>query len=244
MSSMIYKVTVCTALCLSVALVGLAGGCGSAEVDGSASNTETEAVQSTGSSGYSTQYTIDDLKNATWSDMMFAIGGKVYALPFSYADISDDWHLPSYDADDVVEGNTTVCAELENDGYQYYPDEFSVGLYNESPAEADIKDCVVTWATFPSVTSEFRENWVEITLPGGITYGDTLSAVESAYGEPDELETFAADSDLSSYSEDEGEVTSAVYRQYTDGHDGERLLLTFTEKSGLVQIYINCQRAN
>lgn len=136
----------------------------------------------------------DQKPSADWKDMTFTVDGQKLALPFSYADIKDEWtfDLADYGHEDgyiLNKGDKTFSTiDLENDKYDA---EVSVGFINNDEKAKDILECEI-WAYGIDIAWS-EEGYPDIELPGGITWGSTIEDVVAAYGEPED-EPYYSDS--------------------------------------------------
>lgn len=138
---------------------------------------------------------LDEVKNAKWTDMVFALDGEVHQIPFAYSEIEDDWtiDLERFGLQDgyVLNPKDKVSGTIEfkNDDYD---DKLRVtgGFMNTGDKVADILDTDI-WSL--TIDASRSENYPDIMLPGGITWGSTADEILAAYGDPTE-EPFVADS--------------------------------------------------
>lgn len=176
---------------------------------------------------------VDGLSDECLSEE-FAMDGQVYHLPFAYSDISNQY---SYDLRDNMFVETDVlnpeeqisCVvkmEKPNMDNGIY---FTAGFENPTKVEQNIKDSKV-YAIDVDVTWAKSENYPEIVLPKGITWGCTLDDVVTAYGEP----SHSYRSDINGYWE----------YTYEDGDFDYSMRLTVYDDRGITGIALHSYKAD
>lgn len=170
---------------------------------------------------------VDGLSDDYLSEQ-FAMNGKVYHLPFAYSEISDQYTFDLSD-NSFVESETlnpdeqTSCVvHMEgsnlDDGIF-----FATGFENTTSSAKDIKESDI-WAFDIDVSWVNSENYPEIVLPKGITWGCTLDDIVAAYGEP----SHSYRSDINGYWEytyDDGEYDYSMRLTVYDGRGMTRVAL-------------------
>ena len=119
-------------------------------------------------------------------DLTFILGGKVYTLPMSYADLAaDGWMTeelsviingkPQKYVDKMIGGHSEYSLSIVKNGNKVF-----CCVYNPSGDSRAIKDCVVI-----SVSANEQNN-ADFVLAKEIKVGASMEAVRSAYGIPNE----------------------------------------------------------
>ena len=180
-----------------------------------------------------TTETKSDITTDLYSEQ-FIMDGVTYTLPFDYALIKDKYtfDLSDYGKEDGYilnpEDKTSSTIELNNSELDKDFD-FYVGFVNTTDTAIDIKESSI-WAVDFDKSWSKTDNYPNIVLPGGITWGSSIDDIKKAYGEPSE-EPYYAD--------------SMKYWEYTylDNDYDYRVYLTIYEDSGLskirLQSYVN-----
>lgn len=152
---------------------------GAGEAVGATSDSETAAEQ-TGDAGA-------DLIGKKWQDMAFSMDGKVYQIPFAYAGIKDQWTFNlsdyGYDKGYVLNPGDKVTGTIQLKNSKYSAARCTVGFTNTGKEVKDILDTDI-WSFTMDISS--ADQYPEVELPGGITWGSTEDDIIKAYGKPDE----------------------------------------------------------
>lgn len=144
-----------------------------------------------------------------WTDMTFAVDGVTYTIPFSYADIKDSWNFDladyGYENGYILNSMDYIYSSIALE-HASYDANFFIGLKNYTDDPIEIIDGNV-WAAQLEMT--YADQYPEILLPGGITWGSTHEEVKAAYGEPED--TYRSD-DLkyTSYDYNSGDKNFSV----------------------------------
>lgn len=187
---------------------------------GTSSKNESKTESNTSSKAAVSSSSSSDKISDNWDSFEFMLDGKLYELTFAYKDLEAagwSFDLSDYGYDDgyiLNKGDMVTAIYLDNDDYDA---SFEVGIMNSGNKACDITEGQV-WKASMSV--EYAdEDWPELLLPGGITWGATVEDIEKAYGEPTD-EPYYSDS-LNYYS----------YEYRTD--DFNYLKLTIYDDGGL-----------
>lgn len=150
-----------------------------ADTAGTESSSEASAEQ-TGDAGA-------ELSGKKWQDMVFSMDGKVYQIPFAYAGIKDRWTFNlsdyGYDKGYVLNPGDRVTGTIQLKNSKYSAVRCTVGFTNTGKEVKDILDTDI-WSFTMDISS--ADQYPEVVLPGGITWGSTEDDIIKAYGKPDE----------------------------------------------------------
>lgn len=128
-----------------------------------------------------------DISGKKWQDMAFSMDGKVYQIPFAYAGIKDQWTFNlsdyGYDKGYVLNPGDKVTGTIQLKNSQYGAVRCTVGFTNTGKEVKDILDTDI-WSFTMDISS--ADQYPEVELPGGITWGSTEDDIIKAYGKPDE----------------------------------------------------------
>ena len=128
-----------------------------------------------------------DLDGKKWQDMAFSMDGKVYQIPFAYAGIKDQWTFNlsdyGYDKGYVLNPGDKVTGTIQLKNSKYSAVRCMVGFTNTGKEVKDILDTEI-WSFTMDISS--ADQYPEVELPGGITWGSTEDDIIKAYGKPDE----------------------------------------------------------
>lgn len=139
-----------------------------------------EAAEQTGDAGA-------DLDGKKWQDMAFSMDGQVYRIPFAYAGIKDQWAFNlsdyGYDKGYVLNPGDKVTGTIQLQNSRYSKVRCTAGFMNTGAEVKDILDTDI-WSFTMDISS--ADQYPEVELPGGITWGSTEDDIIKAYGKPDE----------------------------------------------------------
>ena len=139
-----------------------------------------EAAEQTGDAGA-------DLDGKKWQDMAFSMDGKVYQIPFAYAGIKDQWTFNlsdyGYDKGYVLNPGDKVTGTIQLQNSRYSKVRCTAGFMNTGTEVKDILDTDI-WSFTMDISS--ADQYPEVELPGGITWGSTEDDIIKAYEKPDE----------------------------------------------------------
>lgn len=128
-----------------------------------------------------------DLDGKKWQDMAFSMDGKVYQIPFAYAGIKDQWTFNlsdyGYDKGYVLNPGDKVTGTIQLQNSRYSKVRCTAGFMNTGTEVKDILDTDI-WSFTMDISS--ADQYPEVELPGGITWGSTEDDIIKAYGKPDE----------------------------------------------------------
>lgn len=128
-----------------------------------------------------------DLSGKKWQDMAFSMDGKVYQIPFAYAGIKDQWTFNlsdyGYDKGYVLNPGDKVTGTIQLQNSRYSKVRCTAGFMNTGTEVKDILDTDI-WSFTMDISS--ADQYPEVELPGGITWGSTEDEIIKAYGKPDE----------------------------------------------------------
>ncbi len=159
------------------------------------------------SSSNSTVDTPADLSDDLYSEQI-SVDGVVYHLPFAYSIIKDKYTFDladyGYENGYTLGPNEYILATVFLDNADYDSDlDVSAGFMNTTSEDQDIMETDV-WAIEFDITWCKTDNYPEVVLPGGITWGATVDDVKAAYGEPEGEPYYAESLNYWSYTyEDE-----------------------------------------
>ncbi|MDD6716730.1 MAG: hypothetical protein PUF49_10215 [Firmicutes bacterium] len=129
----------------------------------------------------------EDLSGKKWQDMVFSMDGKVYQIPFAYAGIKDRWTFNlsdyGYDKGYVLNPGDKVTGTIQLKNSKYSAVRCTAGFMNTGTEVKDILDTDI-WSFTMDISS--ADQYPEVELPGGITWGSTEDDIIKAYGKPDE----------------------------------------------------------
>lgn len=128
-----------------------------------------------------------DLDGKKWQDMTFSMDGQVYRIPFAYAGIKDQWTFNlsdyGYDKGYVLNPGDKVTGTIQLQNSRYSKVRCTAGFMNTGTEVKDILDTDI-WSFTMDISS--ADQYPEVELPGGITWGSTEDDIIKAYGKPDE----------------------------------------------------------
>ncbi len=128
-----------------------------------------------------------NLSGKKWQDMAFSMDGKVYQIPFAYAGIKDQWTFNlsdyGYGKGYVLNPGDKVTGTIQLKNSKYSAVRCMVGFTNTGKEVKDILDTEI-WSFTMDISS--ADQYPEVELPGGITWGSTEDDIIKACGKPDE----------------------------------------------------------
>ena len=147
---------------------------------GHSGNAGAEAAEQTGDAGA-------NLSGKKWQDMAFSMDGKVYQIPFAYAGIKDQWTFNlsdyGYDKGYVLNPGDKVTGTIQLKNSKYSAVRCMVGFTNTGKEVKDILDTEI-WSFTMDISS--ADQYPEVELPGGITWGSTEDDIIKVCGKPNE----------------------------------------------------------
>lgn len=149
-----------------------------------------------------------------WKTLEFALDGKVYTFPMTYADVvSAGFTIDDEEMNETLESNYyTMSFIAENaEGERFY-----VRFKNFTDTDKEVKDCDIYGFGFEM--DEYQDINPDVTLCNGVTFGMTVDEVKAIMGEPDY------------YYESDGDYDRKEMDYYVTGksYDSE-LNLSFTD---------------
>ncbi len=221
-----YKKTLCALLAGSMAAAAL-GGCSLVDHD------TTTAVDTSGTSSAEDSNTVSD--TASWEDLEFTFDGQELTMGFSFSTLLDmGWEI-NYDDEDMdgaleegaeytlpagvwIYDDIALCKTAYENVYMW------VSVYNPSADEecALYDSCVY----FVDIQTDFAAGDIpELELAGGITWGSTISQIESTYGSRPDETNYSSELEYYNYayeSSRNGETDYLAMDIYTDDTVGMR----------------------
>lgn len=195
---------------------------------------DTEEATTEESSSNNTVDTPSDLSDDLFSEQI-SVDGVVYHLPFAYSIIKDKYTFDladyGYENGYTLGPDEYILATVFLDNADYDSDlDVSAGFMNTTSEDQDIMDTDV-WAIDFDITWCKTDNYPEVILPGGITWGATVDDVVAAYGQPDGDPYYAESLKYWSYT-------------YRDADNDYSVELIIYEDRGLTEIDIKSYKAD
>ncbi len=175
-----------------------------------------------------------DLSDDLFSEQI-SVDGVVYHLPFAYSIISDKYTFDladyGYENGYTLGPNEYILATVFLENADYDSDlDVSAGFMNTTSEDQDIMETDI-WAIEFDITWCKTDNYPEVILPGGITWGATVDDVKEAYGEPDGEPYYAESLKYWNYT-------------YSDPDNDYTVDLIIYEDRGLTEIDVKSYKAD
>ena len=148
---------------------------------------------------------VDGLSSDLFSQQV-AIDGKVYTFPFAYSEIADVF---TFNPDDIefTDGSNTLDPGYSTSvvSLEYNKASDSDWLYiygsfqNDNNEAATLDKCTFTGIDI-DIDYMDNDNYPQIVLPGGITWGSNKADIEAAYGKPESDDIYVSDNGYTSYT--------------------------------------------
>ena len=146
-------------------------------------------------------------------DLKFSFDGKVYQIPFAISELPSDWKMNfelDEDEKNIAAGETSYSNGYRNDKYDNSCSLY-VSVSNDTDKEIPYEEGKVTSFSFNIAYCD-SDNYPELILPKGITWGSNEDDIKAAYG-----------TDYSTYDSTDGD-----YRILTFSLSGEGYYDTIT----------------
>lgn len=146
-------------------------------------------------------------------DLKFSFDGKVYQIPFAISELPSDWKMIfelDEDEKNIAAGETSYSNGYRNDKYDNSCSLY-VSVSNDTDKEIPYEEGKVTSFSFNIAYCD-SDNYPELILPKGITWGSNEDDIKAAYG-----------TDYSTYDSTDGD-----YRILTFSLSGEGYYDTIT----------------
>ena len=162
-----------------------------------------------------------------FSKMTFSFEGNVFAIPFKVADLGSDWVCDeSYfykDDEEIDAGEYASSYSYDNENYDSW---FSLYIATCNPTEDTLAYADTYVRSFDAdIAYSDTDNFPEMILSKGITWGSSLQDVFDAYGECD-------------YISENYDSTGVYLYYYFDG--GNELSLTVNYEYGVTAMNYYC----
>ena len=140
-----------------------------------------------------------------WAGMTFLLEDASLTLPFSFADLGDDWSIDPESnvlpADTVLApgertmGNVPIISESWDEML------VTAGFVNLSGEALPLEKCSL-WSITMDATWAGEEDRPSLSLPGDLTWGESAEDVKKAYGDPSVEPFYSESMSYSSYTYD------------------------------------------
>lgn len=164
-------------------------------------------------------------------DMSFMFDGEIYQMPFGISSLSSDWEIKTelLEFEKEIDPDKKQEELYKNDNYDDRWGMVSIKTENQTDSVIAYEDSTVC-GFICSIFTGKADEYPELILPKGITWGSSVQDIYDAYGEP---------AKISALTDEEGTLYMVVVHYYPDDEKSKLYRFEIDMEDGLYNVSIS-----